>query len=222
MSDFGELTIVAGTVQASSNSGTAFILNPDYAGTCYTSRATKPSRWSKTGHTDRELCWSRQLWLRPATRHGKGKIADLTAATMQQPATGLNPPGYFFMGGSAVTTTEFDALDLASHLMHIRFTTIWQSGHLEEPRRTAPLLDVAAEMRANTAGERWGSWQYVGFIPMGRAGHHAASRDGLSRQATRHERLRKTRCFRTFDKALTTNDYSRSAFCRCRLTQLRN
>ncbi len=30
----------------------------------------------------------------------------------------------------------------------------------------SPLLDAAAEMRARTAGDRWGEMRHVGFIPM--------------------------------------------------------
>jgi hypothetical protein len=62
MSDFGELTIVPNYVQASSNSGTAFILNPDYAG-LHTCRATKPSRWRKPATLTKSCVLSKQLWL---------------------------------------------------------------------------------------------------------------------------------------------------------------
>ena len=77
MSDFGELTIVPNYVQASSNSGTAFILNPDYAGIAYL-QSYKTEPLAKTGHTDKELC-SVEATLVVTSEKAHGKIADLTA-----------------------------------------------------------------------------------------------------------------------------------------------
>ena len=37
---------------------------------------------------------------------------------------------------------------------------------IEKEWDASPLLDAAAEMRARTAGERWGEMRHVGFIPM--------------------------------------------------------
>lgn len=37
---------------------------------------------------------------------------------------------------------------------------------IEKEWDAAPLLDAAAEMRARTAGDRWGEMRHVGFIPM--------------------------------------------------------
>jgi len=77
LSDFGELTIVPNYVQASSNSSTVFILNPDYAGIAYL-QSYKTEPLAKTGHTDKELC-SVEATLVVTSEKAHGKIADLTA-----------------------------------------------------------------------------------------------------------------------------------------------
>lgn len=77
MSDFGELTVVPNYVQATANSSTVFILNPEYAGIAYLG-GFKSEAMAKTGHTDKELV-SVEATLVVTSEKAHGKIADLTA-----------------------------------------------------------------------------------------------------------------------------------------------
>lgn len=77
MSDFGELTVVPNYVQATANSGTVFILNPEYAGIAYLG-GFKSEALAKTGHTEKELV-SVEACLVVTSEKAHGKIADLTA-----------------------------------------------------------------------------------------------------------------------------------------------
>lgn len=47
-----------------------------------------------------------------------------------------------------------------------------------------PLLDTAAEMRAETEGQRWGEMRHVGFIPMAELGKMMRQDGGFD-----HERV---------------------------------
>jgi len=76
MSDFGELTVVPNYVQATANTGTAFILNPEYAGIAYLG-GFKSDPLAKTGHTEKELV-SVEACLVVTSEKAHGKIADLT------------------------------------------------------------------------------------------------------------------------------------------------
>lgn len=76
MSDFGELTVVPNYVQATANSGTAFILNPEYAGIAYLG-GFKSEPLAKTGHTQKELV-SVEACLVVTAETAHGKVADLT------------------------------------------------------------------------------------------------------------------------------------------------
>lgn len=77
MSDFGELTVVPNYVQATANSGTVFILNPEYAGIAYLG-GFKSEAMAKTGHTMKELV-SVEATLVVTSEKAHGKIADLIA-----------------------------------------------------------------------------------------------------------------------------------------------
>lgn len=77
MSDFGELTVVPNYVQATANSSTVFILNPEYAGIAYLG-GFKSEALAKTGHTEKELV-SVEACLVVTSEKAHGKIADLTA-----------------------------------------------------------------------------------------------------------------------------------------------
>lgn len=62
---------------------------------------------------------------------------------------------------------------MSKYVEHDSLTGITTTVHETEAATTiqktydaAPLLDVAAEMRAHTSGERWGDMRHVGFIPM--------------------------------------------------------
>lgn len=46
---------------------------------------------------------------------------------------------------------------------------------------TEPFLEVAKEMRAHTAGERWGEVRHVGFIPMTELGKMMRQDGGFDR-----------------------------------------
>lgn len=77
LSDFGELTIVPNYVQATANSGTVFILNPEMAGVAYL-QPFQSTPLAKTGHTEKEMVFAEAaLVVQSETAHGK--IADLTA-----------------------------------------------------------------------------------------------------------------------------------------------
>lgn len=77
VSDFGELTVVPNYVQATANSSTVFILNPEYAGIAYLG-GFKSEALAKTGHTEKELV-SVEACLVVTSEKAHGKIADLTA-----------------------------------------------------------------------------------------------------------------------------------------------
>ncbi|MBV4519677.1 DUF5309 domain-containing protein [Pseudomonas sp. SWRI74] len=76
VSDFGELTVVPNYIQATANSGTVFILNPEYAGIAYLG-GFKSDALAKTGHTEKELV-SVEAALVVTSEKAHGKIADLT------------------------------------------------------------------------------------------------------------------------------------------------
>jgi hypothetical protein len=77
MSDFGELTVVPNYVQATANSGTVFILNPEYAGIAYLG-GFKSEALANTGHTEKELV-SVEASMEVTSEKAHGKISDLTA-----------------------------------------------------------------------------------------------------------------------------------------------
>lgn len=77
MSDFGELVVVPNYVQATANSGTAFVLNPEYAGLAFL-KGFGSEALAKTGHTEKELV-SAEACLVVTSEKAHGKIADLTA-----------------------------------------------------------------------------------------------------------------------------------------------
>jgi len=77
MSDFGELTVVPNYVQATSNSGTAFILNPEEYGVAYL-QEFQSTPLAKTGHTEKELVFA-EACLVVTSEKSHGKVADLTA-----------------------------------------------------------------------------------------------------------------------------------------------
>lgn len=77
VSDFGELTVVPNYVQATANSGTVFILNPEHAGIAYLG-GFKSEALAKTGHTEKELV-SVEACLVVTAETAHGKISDLTA-----------------------------------------------------------------------------------------------------------------------------------------------
>ena len=76
MSDFGELAVVPNYVQATANSDTVFILNPEYAGVAYL-QEFQSTPLAKTGHTEKELVFA-EATLVVTSESAHGKIAALT------------------------------------------------------------------------------------------------------------------------------------------------
>ena len=64
-----------------------------------------------------------------------------------------------------------------------------------------PFLQTAAEMRAQTQGERWGEMRHVGFIPMAELAT-MLRQDGTIDQKRAIAFLKKNPAFATFDKVL--------------------
>lgn len=76
VSDFGNLTIVPNYIMATSGSGNAWILNPEYYGIA-TLQPFSSVPLAKTGHTDKELV-SMELCAWMGSETANGTIADLT------------------------------------------------------------------------------------------------------------------------------------------------
>lgn len=76
VSDFGELMIVPNYVQATANSGTALILNPEQYGVAFL-QGFQTTPLAKTGHTDKEMVFCEAAALALAEK-SLGKVADLT------------------------------------------------------------------------------------------------------------------------------------------------
>ena len=64
-----------------------------------------------------------------------------------------------------------------------------------------PFIQTAAEMRAATAGERWGEMRHVGFIPMAELSV-MMRQDGTIDKKRALEWLKKNPAMVTFDKVL--------------------
>lgn len=64
-----------------------------------------------------------------------------------------------------------------------------------------PFLKAAAEMRANTEGERWGDMRHVGYIPMAELAT-MLRQDGTIDKKRVVEFLKKNPAFATFSKVL--------------------
>jgi hypothetical protein len=76
VSDFGELTIVPNYVQATANSDTALILNPEHYGVAFF-QDFKTEPLAKTGHTDKEMV-SAEVLAVVTSETAQGKVANLT------------------------------------------------------------------------------------------------------------------------------------------------
>lgn len=72
---------------------------------------------------------------------------------------------------------------------------------IEKSYDAEPMLKMAAEMRAQTAGESWGEVRHVGFIPMAELGT-MFRQDGSISKKRLIEFIRKNPALATFDKAL--------------------
>ena len=75
--DFGELTVVPNYVQATANSDTALILNPEHYGVAFL-QGFKTEPLAKTGHTDKEMV-SAECCAIVTSETAQGKVANLTA-----------------------------------------------------------------------------------------------------------------------------------------------
>lgn len=71
----------------------------------------------------------------------------------------------------------------------------------EKQYDSQPFLDVAAEMRAQTAGDRWGDMRHVGFIPMAELAT-MMRQDGTIDKKRCLEWLKKNPALVTFEKVL--------------------
>jgi hypothetical protein len=76
VSDFGELTVVPNYIQATSDSDTAYVLNPEMYGTA-TLQPFSSVPLAKTGHTDKELV-SMEVATWMGSETAQGKIDNLT------------------------------------------------------------------------------------------------------------------------------------------------
>jgi hypothetical protein len=76
MGDFGELTIVPNYVQATANSDTALILNPEHYGVAFL-QGFNTEPLAKTGHTDKEMV-SAECCAVVTSEAAQGKVANLT------------------------------------------------------------------------------------------------------------------------------------------------
>lgn len=97
---------------------------------------------------------------------------------------------------------------MSKYVEHDLITGITTTVHETETATTiqktynaAPLLDVAAEMRAQTSGERWGELRHVGFIPMAELGKLMRQDGKLDKKRTM-EWLKQNPRLATFDKVL--------------------
>lgn len=72
---------------------------------------------------------------------------------------------------------------------------------IEKQYDAQPLVETAAEMRAATAGQRWGEMRHVGFIPMAELATMMRQDGGFDR-ARVLAYLRKNPALATFDKVL--------------------
>jgi hypothetical protein len=72
---------------------------------------------------------------------------------------------------------------------------------IEKQYDAAPLVEVAAEMRAQTEGQQWGEMRHVGFIPMAELATMMRQDGGFDR-ARVMAYLRANPALATFSKAL--------------------
>lgn len=72
---------------------------------------------------------------------------------------------------------------------------------IEKKYDATPFLNAAAEMRAQTEGERWGEMRHVGFIPMAELSK-MMRQDGTIDQKRCMEWLKNNPAMATFSKVL--------------------
>ncbi len=72
---------------------------------------------------------------------------------------------------------------------------------IEKQYDAQPMLEVAAEMRAKTAGESWGEMRHVGFVPMAELAT-MMRQDGTINRTRVMAFLKKNPLLATFDKVL--------------------
>ena len=72
---------------------------------------------------------------------------------------------------------------------------------IEKQFQAQPLLDAAAEIRAHTAGDRWGEMRHVGLIPMAELGKFMRQDGGFDRTRVLAY-LKRNQALVTFDKFL--------------------
>jgi hypothetical protein len=72
---------------------------------------------------------------------------------------------------------------------------------IEKQYDASPFLQTAADMRAQSAGDRWGEMRHVGFVPMAELAT-MMRQDGQIDQKRLHDWLKKNPKMVTFDKFL--------------------
>lgn len=93
--------------------------------------------------------------------------------------------------------TDYDALTGIKTVVHETETKT----AIEKIYDAQPFLDTAHNMRAATAGERWGEVRHVGFIPMAEMGKMMRQDGGFDKRRVA-EFLKANPLLCTFDKHL--------------------
>lgn len=97
-------------------------------------------------------------------------------------------------------TTVFKEFDAQTGIQTIVHETEGKTA-IEKRYDAEPFLQTAAEMRATTAGERWGEMRHVGYIPMAELAT-MMRQDGRLDQKRALAWLKKNPALVTFDKFL--------------------
>lgn len=93
--------------------------------------------------------------------------------------------------------TDYDALTGIKTVVHETETKT----AIEKVYDAEPFLEVAKEMRAHTAGERWGEIRHIGFIPMAEMGKMMRQDGGFDkRRVLKYLKANPALC--TFEKFL--------------------
>lgn len=93
--------------------------------------------------------------------------------------------------------TDYDALTGIKTVVHETETKT----AIEKIYDATPFLDIAHEMRAATAGERWGETRHVGFIPIAELGKMMRQDGGFDKKRVL-EWVKKNPKLCTFEKFL--------------------
>lgn len=98
-------------------------------------------------------------------------------------------------------TTVFKEHDAQTGITSLVHETDNGKVTIEKRYDASPFLETAAEMRARTAGDRWGEMRHVGFIPMAELAK-MMRQDGQIDTKRLHVWLKQNPAMVTFDKFL--------------------